>query len=40
MTIQAIETVYNGYRFRSRTEARFEHGDTPEPTRELAWASS
>lgn len=29
MTIKPIETVYNGYRFRSRLEARwarFEHG--------------
>ena len=31
--IRAIETSYDGYRFRSRLEAartaRFEHGETP-----------
>lgn len=27
MNIKPIETVYNGYRFRSRAEARFEHGE-------------
>ena len=33
MEIKAIETEYNGYKFRSRLEARwarFEHGETPE----------
>lgn len=29
MTIKAIETVYKNYRFRSRLEARFEHGEEP-----------